>query len=134
MKASMETVSSGKMNISAASKMHKVPRKTLDDRIKGHVKHGHRPGVSTVLKAKEEDLLEQLYLVYMAICSFPLTRTMVKGFSWAIAKCVGKDYQCHIILGPLTLGLPVPNIIFPVPIFIYIGTPSPMYMGTPLYI
>ena len=55
MKAAVEAVSSGKMNISAASKMHKVPRKTLDDR---HVKHSRRPGVGTVLTDKEEDSLE----------------------------------------------------------------------------
>ena len=78
MKAAIEAVSSGKMNISAASKMHKVPRKTLDDRVKGHVKHGHRPGVGTVLMAEEENSLEQ-YLVYMAKHGFPLTRTMVKA-------------------------------------------------------
>ena len=90
MKAAMEAVSSGKMNISAASKMHKVPRKNLDDRVKGHVKHGRRSGVGTVLTAEEENSLEQ-YLVYMAKCGFPLTRTMVKAFAWAIAKRVGKD-------------------------------------------
>ena len=74
----MEAVSSGKMNISTASKMHKVSRKTLDDRIKGHVKRGHRPGVDTVLTAKKEESLEQ-YLVYTAKHGFPLMRTMMKA-------------------------------------------------------
>ena len=83
----------------AASKMNKVPRKTLNDRVKGNVKHGRKPGVGTVLTAEEENSLEQ-YLVYMAKCGFPLTRTMVKGFAWAIAKHVGKDDRFNKDYGP----------------------------------
>ena len=33
------------MSISAASNLFSVPRKTLDDRIKGHIRHGSKPGV-----------------------------------------------------------------------------------------
>ena len=35
MKAAMEAVSSGEMTISNASRQFQVPRKTLDDRVKG---------------------------------------------------------------------------------------------------
>ena len=45
MEAAMVVVSSKEMTISAAAKNFSVPRKTLDDRVKGHVVHGRRPGV-----------------------------------------------------------------------------------------
>jgi len=35
MKAALEAVSSGKMTVSASSRVFKVPRKTLDDRVRG---------------------------------------------------------------------------------------------------
>ena len=49
MEAAMEAVSTREMTISAAAKKFSVHRKTLDDRVKGHVVHGRRPGVSTIL-------------------------------------------------------------------------------------
>ena len=84
----MEDVKRGKMSVNAASKLHNVPRKTLDDRIRGRVRHGAKPGPSTILSLDEEKALTS-YLVYMAQRGFPLTRTMVKAFAWAIAKRSG---------------------------------------------
>ena len=49
----MKAVQEG-MTVSGASKQFSVPRKTLDDRIKGRVKHGCKPGPSTALTAEEE--------------------------------------------------------------------------------
>ncbi len=43
----MEAVSSGEMTVTASSRVFKVPRKTLDDRIKGNVAHGTKPGRTT---------------------------------------------------------------------------------------
>ena len=85
MKAAMEAVSSGEMTVSASSRVFKVPRKTLDDRIRGNVSHGKKPGRTTILTPEEEESLTQ-YLLYMAERGFPLTRTMVKAFAWAIAS------------------------------------------------
>ena len=82
MKAAMEAVSSGEMTVSASSRVFKVPRKTLDDRIRGNVSHGKKPGRTTILTPEEEESLTQ-YLLYMAERGFPLTRTMVKAFAWA---------------------------------------------------
>ena len=90
MKAAMEAVSSGEMTVSASSRVFKVPRKTLDDRIRGNVSHGKKPGRTTILTPEEEESLTQ-YLLYMAERGFPLTRTMVKAFAWAIAKRSGND-------------------------------------------
>ena len=83
MVAAMEAATSGEMTVSASSRVFNVPRKTLDDRLKGHVIHGTKPGVTTVLTSEEENSLIK-YLLYMAERGFPLTRTMVKAFSWAI--------------------------------------------------
>ena len=53
----MEDVKRGKMSVNAASKLHNVPRKTLDDMIRGRVRHGTKPGPSTILSLDEEKLL-----------------------------------------------------------------------------
>ena len=45
MEKAIEAVKSKEKSISAASKKFNVPRKTLDDRIKGRVKHGSKPEV-----------------------------------------------------------------------------------------
>ena len=96
MKAAMEAVSSG---VSASSRVFKVPRKTLDDRIRGNVSHGKKPGRTTILTPEEEESLTQ-YLLYMAERGFPLTRTMVKAFAWAIAKHSGNDARFSPEQGP----------------------------------
>lgn len=40
----MEAVSERKESIYSASKRYNVPRRTLEDRVKGRVKHGVNPG------------------------------------------------------------------------------------------
>ena len=70
MKAAMEAVSSGEMIVSASSRVFKVPRKTLDDRIRGNVSHGKKPGRTTILTPEEEESLTQ-YFLYMAERGFP---------------------------------------------------------------
>ena len=70
------------MTITVAACRFNVPRKALDDRLKGHAVHGVKPGVSTVLSAEEESSLVY-YLLHMAECGFPLTRTMVKAYAWS---------------------------------------------------
>ena len=65
MQRAIEAVSDEKLTVSAAARHFHVPRKTLDDRMKGLVQHGTNPGSKTVLSAEEEEALVQ-YLVYMA--------------------------------------------------------------------
>ena len=84
MLAAMEAVRTSKMSISVAANRFNVPRKTLDDRLKGRVQHGTHPGVSTVLTVQEENSLVN-YLLHMAQCGFPLTKTMVKAYAWSIS-------------------------------------------------
>ena len=52
----IEAVSSKNMSISAASKMFMVPRRILEDCIKGCVEHARKPGISTALTLKKENL------------------------------------------------------------------------------
>ena len=99
MVAAMEAVETNKMSVTAAAATFDVTRKTLDDRVKGRVKHGTKPGPSTALTLQEENALVS-YLVYMANRGFPLTRTMVKAFAWAIAKCSGNDGRFNQEYGP----------------------------------
>ena len=89
----------GQLTVSAAAIKFSVPRKTLDDRIKGRIKHGSKPGVSTALSSIEEDSLVS-YLIYMANRGFPLTRTMVKAFAWSIAKRCGTSNRFNSEYGP----------------------------------
>ena len=78
-----------KETIYSAAKKHNVPRRTLDDRLKGRVSHGTNPGPKKVLTSEEEGALVA-YLKHMASCGFPLTLTMTKAFAWAIAIRSGK--------------------------------------------
>ena len=77
----------------------KVPRKILDDRVKGHVKHGSKPGPTTLLSPDEEDALES-YPFYMADRGYPLTRSMVKAYGWAIANRAGQGHRFNKEFGP----------------------------------
>ena len=99
MLAAMEAVRTSQMSISVAANRFKVPRKTLDDRLKGRVQHGSHPGVSTVLTVQEENSLVN-YLLHMAQCGFPLTRTMVKAYAWSMAKRSGTAHRFHPEYGP----------------------------------
>ena len=96
MVSAMDAVKSGHFTITAAATQFSVPRKTLDDRIKGRVTHG---GVSTALTSIEEDSLVS-YLIYMANRGFPLSRTMVKAFAWSIAKRCGTCDRFNTEYGP----------------------------------
>lgn len=79
----MQAVKEGQ-SISGAAKQFDVSRRTLDDRVKGRVQHGTKPGPKAVLSPEEERGLVS-YLVYMAEREFPLTPKMTMAFAWAIA-------------------------------------------------
>ena len=57
MVAAINAVKTNQMTISGAVNLFHVLRKTLDDRIKGHVEHGPKPGRNPVLSAWEGDAL-----------------------------------------------------------------------------
>lgn len=88
MLSAMNEVKEGKGTVSSVARKYQVPRRTLEDRIKGRVEHGKSPGPSTVLTKEEEDALVS-YLIYMAKQGFPLTPKMTTAFAWAIALKAG---------------------------------------------
>ena len=61
--------------IYSAAATFSVLRITLDDRIKGRVKHGISPGLVTALTLEQH--------------GYPLTRTTVSAYGWAIPKKSG---------------------------------------------
>ena len=99
MVAAINAVKTNQMTISGAANHFHDPRKTLDDRIKGRVEHGSKPGRNPVLSAVKEDALVVYYL-YMAGLGFSLTRTMVKAFAWTLAKRSGNGDHFNADTGP----------------------------------
>ena len=83
MVTAMKAVEEGK-SVSEASRQFNVPRKTLDDRVKGRVTHGGKPGPSTALTA-EEETASVFYLLYMAEKELPLTVKMAQALAWAVS-------------------------------------------------
>ena len=67
--AAINAVKINQMTISGNANHFHVPRKTLDDRIKGLVEHGSKPGRNPVFSAVEEDAFV-VYLLYMAGLGF----------------------------------------------------------------
>ena len=96
---SHESSAGGRYDSERCSKAIRVPRKTLDDRIKGRVQHGLWPGSSTVLTAKEESALA-VYLLYMAEHGFPLLSNIAMGFAWDISLCSGTQGRFNLKTGP----------------------------------
>ena len=99
MEAAMRAVQEEGMTVNAAAKQFRVPKKTLDDRIKGRVEHGSRPGPSTALTAEEESALAA-YLLYMAEHGFPLSSKIAMGFAWAVSLHSGTQERFNLETGP----------------------------------
>ena len=80
MRDALKAVVEDGKSVSGAAKRFNVPRRTLDDRVKGRVRHGSRPGPKTALSKEEEDALCS-YLIYMAErgSSTPRKRKETKG-------------------------------------------------------
>ena len=95
----MKAVQEEGMTVSGASKQFSVPRKTLDDHVKGRVKHGCKPGPCTTLMAEEESALTA-YLLYVAEHVFPLTSSMAMGFAWAVSIRSGTQDRFNADIGP----------------------------------
>ena len=65
MEKALEAVQKNLTSVTTAAKKFNVPRKTLDDMVKGHVVHGRKSGPGTILTPAEEDILCN-YLIYIA--------------------------------------------------------------------
>ena len=85
MVSAMNAVEKKEMTIYSAAARFSVPRKTLDDRMKGHVKHGTNPGPRTVFTPEQDEALVS-YLFSMADHGYSLTQTMVKAYGWPLLR------------------------------------------------
>ena len=99
MVAALESVYMKTLTAAQGVTMYNVPRKMLDDQVKGRVVHGTNPGRDTIFSPTEEKALSN-YLVNMAERGFPLMCSMVMAFAWAIALRSGKGSHFNPELGP----------------------------------
>ena len=77
----------GGMSLLRAATTYDVPRTTLQDRVKGWVKHGDKPGPSTYLTSAEEEELEA-FLMEVAKVGYGKTRRGEVD-SWSSGKREG---------------------------------------------
>ncbi|KAG0715175.1 hypothetical protein GWK47_012538 [Chionoecetes opilio] len=85
MESAMRSCRERGMSASAASRLHKVPRKTLTDRLHGNAKGDCRMGSPTALSDEQEQTLCR-YIEYMADRRFPLTVSQIITYAWYIGK------------------------------------------------
>jgi hypothetical protein len=94
----LNDVKKGLRTVSGASKHYKIPRSTLDHKVKG--RHNGLYGGRTKLSAEEETALVE-YIQYMDKIGHPLGVLEVKMFAWSIAKrsenpdCFGENGPSH---------------------------------------
>ena len=79
MAAALQAVKDGQ-GLTAAAKLHRVPRSTLYDRVTGHVTHGRKPGPAPYLTKAEETELSR-FLVVTSKAGYGKTRTDVKSIA-----------------------------------------------------
>ena len=66
----MNAVMVNKMKCGTAAKKYNVPRKSLENRVKGRVMHGTNPGRATTLTSQEESSLVE-YIKTCVPVAFP---------------------------------------------------------------
>ena len=84
MVSAVEAVKRG-MSVLRAATLHGVPRTTLQNRVKGRVKHGDKPGPNTYLTPAEEEELAS-FLMEVARVGYGKTRREVKLLVEAVAR------------------------------------------------
>ncbi len=96
----MNAVLVDKVKCATAAKHYNVPRKSLENRLKGRVTHGTNPGPATVLTRVEENSLVEYIKYIMCSCAFPMTKKICKVYAWAIAKRSGRHLSFNKERGP----------------------------------
>ena len=99
MLSAMAAVLESKMKCGSAAKKFNVPRKSLENRIKGRVQHGTKSGPATSLSPQEETSLVE-YIKYMCSRGFPITKKICKVYAWAIIKRSGRKTSTNPDKGP----------------------------------
>jgi hypothetical protein len=112
MEAAMKAVEEGTA-VSVAARQFKVPRKTLNDRVKGLVVHGTNPGPSTALTGEEEKALvaTAMKLVCRQIiiaCQKAISR---KNTQYVYAQQRGTSEHITLLCGASAAGIALPPMI-----------------------
>ena len=92
-----KAVVNGEATVSQASRLFKVPRTTLSDRVHGKIPLGVKAGRPPVLGEENEKALVR-YITYMAEHRYPVTKKQVIGLAWAIS--LEKNKECFLKHGP----------------------------------
>ena len=71
---------------SEAARKHKVPRKSLTDRLENKVKDNCRVGGRGTILSEEHELSLCAYIKYMAQRGFPLTVSQIMMYAWCVDK------------------------------------------------
>lgn len=95
----MRSVLEDKMKCETAAKKYEVLRKSLENRVKGRVTHGVKPGPATSLTTEEEHALVK-YIKHMCSRGFPMTKKICRAYAWAITKGSGCRLTFNTISGP----------------------------------
>jgi len=86
------------MKVAQAARHYAVPRKSLENRVKGRVVRGTVLGPCHLLDEEESALVE--YIKYMAKGGFPMSRKIVCAYTISIAKQNGRAARLNLETGP----------------------------------
>ena len=97
MVAALQAVKDGQ-GVTAAAKLHGVPKSTLHDRATGNVTHGRKPGPAPYLtKAKETELSK--FLVVTSKAGYGKTRAEVKSIAEKTIKVKETEEGVKLLKG-----------------------------------
>ena len=91
MDMALQDIRNNNMKPSEASKIYKIPRKTLTDRISKNIKDDCKAGGAGTYLSAEHELSLCSYIEYMATRGFPLTVSQVIMYAWVIDKTKGQN-------------------------------------------
>jgi len=97
-KEAVSAVNQKRLNVSKAAKEFNIPRKTLDDHVKGKVRN-KKPVPNAQLTVEENNALVD-YMKYMANRGFPMTRNIVRQFVISVVRESGRETRFNLDKGP----------------------------------
>ncbi|KAK3612125.1 hypothetical protein CHS0354_031199 [Potamilus streckersoni] len=98
LKYAVSSVKQKRLTITQAYREFKVPRKTVEDHVKGKVQE-KAPGRSPILTTNEESSMVN-YMKYSAQQGFPLTRKIARQYVITIMKQNGRQSLFNMNKGP----------------------------------
>ena len=94
----VSAVKQGRLTISKAAEEFSVPRKTVDNHVKGiYATYSHGP--DRMLDEEEETTIVN-YIKYMCGQGFPMTRAMLRAYIISVIKLKGQETLFNLKNGP----------------------------------